>query len=117
MESGWKLASVLLMLAGMGTAYNWAVARLERSSIHRYVNTALLVIFGTGFTLAGAAIVIGLEPALLVVACFAASGLPMFLGSYIRQVKGHERDEKQYREYLKELANHDKAKAKRVLDA
>jgi len=103
MEMGWKLTAVLVILAGMGTAYNWLVSRLERSRYHRFVNTALLVVAGVGFTLAGAALVIGLTDTLLVGACFAASGLPMFLGSYIRQVQAHAHEEERVRRISAEL--------------
>ncbi len=113
MEMGWRIGAVLLMLAGFGCGYNWLVARLERSTYGKWINTALLVMIGTAVTLAGAAVLIGINDTLLVFGCFAASGLPMFGGSYIRQVQMHHQDEQRVRKISEELV-HDKAESRRV---
>ena len=104
MEMGWKIAAVLMILAGLGTAYNWAVAKLERSRYHRFVNTALLVVVGVAFTVILSSLLIGLSNAMLIGACFMASGLPMFLGSYIRQIQSHAHEEERIKRITAELA-------------
>lgn len=111
MEMGWKIGAVLTILVLFGLAYNQAVAWLERSSFRRWVNTALLVVVGVTITLVGAIALIGWANALLVLACFAASGGPMFFGSYIRQVQEHHAEEAKIKEFL-----NDESKAGRVHD-
>jgi len=83
---GWDLVAVMTGLLLFGIVYNAFVAWLERRG-HDQGYTALLVVAGTLVTLLGAAVIIGLEDALVVLACFAASGLPMIVGSIARHVQ------------------------------
>lgn len=111
MEMGWKIGAILITLLMFGLAYNHAIAWLERSNFRRWVNTALLVVVGVMITLVGAIALIGWMNALLVLGCFAASGGPMFIGSYIRQVQDQQTEERK----IKELLN-DEAQTRRIYD-
>lgn len=75
----WVVVPVLIVTA---IGYNALIAYLHRRGLEGYA--AVEVIGGTLFTLAGAAFIIGPLPALAVLVCFAASGLPMFAGSVWR---------------------------------
>lgn len=80
-------ASVILALFLFGVGYNLLVAWLEARGYDRgYM--AFIVSAGVGITLAGWYVLTrDLEGGLLLVACFAASGLPMILGSVTRYVQ------------------------------
>jgi len=60
----------------------------------------LIVALGCAVTLAGAAFIVGLEPVLWTLACFAASGTPMILGSITRHCRARA-------EQRRECLNHD----------
>ena len=79
----WGAIGVLL---GFGILYNEIVAWLQRQGYSQGY-TALLVIAGTAITLLLAVPVIGIGAALKVAGLFAASGLPMTLGSIQRYVQ------------------------------
>jgi hypothetical protein len=55
--------------------------------------TALLVVGGNLITVAAAAILIGVETAQTVIFCFAASGLPMIIGSARRYMLERKQEE------------------------
>lgn len=74
-------ASVLLGLTLGSVGYNLLVAWFQKK--HQGY-TAFFVVGGVLWTLGGAAILIGIEDALMVLVCFAFSGLPMVLGSMLR---------------------------------
>lgn len=74
---------VLILLALFGVWYDHAV--VQRMAAERIEGFAWLqVVVGVGVTVMGAAVLIGLEHALLVLACFAASGAPMIRGALLR---------------------------------
>lgn len=87
MEFGIKLAFVLIGLAVFGTIYNLVVEHLTKKTTHY---TAELVVIGTLVTLTGAALLIGIQNALIVLALFAASGAPMVIGSWLRTAHDQE---------------------------
>jgi len=78
-----RIALILSGLLLFGLAYNALVAWLERTHRDRGY-TAILVIGGSAVTLAGAGHLAGWRPILWALACFAASGTPMTLGSIWR---------------------------------
>ena len=83
-----RLIFALAMLFVFGIGYNALVAWVYRQAPdHGY--TAFLVAGGVIATLAGFALIASLEMALLILACFAASGLPVIIGSVLRQL--HQR--------------------------
>lgn len=86
MEFGWNLAAVMAGLLVFGVGYNAFVAWLEREG-HAEGYVALLVVVGTLVTLAGAAMLIGMEAVVQVGLCFVASGMPMIIGSCARHVR------------------------------
>jgi len=96
--------AVLTGLFVFGLAYNALVAWLESADRNRGY-TALLVVAGTMATLAGYATLASLEQALLVGACFTASGLPMIIGSIWRHIRYREHEEREIREIAREIAN------------
>lgn len=98
---GERFAIVAIALMAFGAAYNWLVERLEQRGWDRGY-TALLVAFGVAITLAGYAVVAGLEAALTVAGLFVASGTPMLLGSMLRHMRQREADERAARERLLE---------------
>ena len=67
-----------LVLAGL-VLFGCLYAALVRFMAHRGADgqTAWMVVGGVAITLCGATVVVGLECALIMLACFAASGLPM----------------------------------------
>ena len=78
--------AVYAALTVFGILYNALVGWLEREmSDHGY--TAFLVVGGVIVTLAGATILIGWQSAFLTGLCFAASGLPMIVGSMWRSLR------------------------------
>lgn len=98
------IALVLTGLFVFGLAYNAFVGWLESADRNRGY-TALLVVAGTIATLAGYAILASLKQALLVAACFTASGLPMIIGSIWRHMQYREHEEREIREIAREIAN------------
>jgi hypothetical protein len=86
-EVDWQVFGVILVaLFWFGVAYNaWVGDLRERKEGY----TALLVVVGVIVTLLGAAL-INWQAALIVFACFAASGLPMVLGDIQRTIKLRE---------------------------
>jgi hypothetical protein len=79
---------LLYVIAGLflfGLTYNAFVAWLERQG-HDRGYTAFLVVGGTLVTLGGLWAVTDLDTAILAIICFAASGLPMILGSVWRHM-------------------------------
>ena len=91
--TSWTWGAVLGGLMAFGLAYNGLVGWLERHGYdHGY--TALLVVGGVGVTVLASAILIGWSDALRVLACFAASGTPMVIGSVWRYATERTEEEK-----------------------
>ncbi len=82
------VVGVLSALVLFGAAYNRVVAMAERRGWMEGF-TSLAVAVGTLITLAGAA-AISWVAALIVLACFVASGLPMMAGSIWRYIEARE---------------------------
>jgi Na+/melibiose symporter-like transporter len=81
--NGWVLGAVLAALVMFGLAYNTLVEILgERKEGY----TGFFVAIGTVITLAGAFYVTQFHPAPIwvMLACFAASGIPMIVGDVLR---------------------------------
>ena len=77
---------VLLCLFFFGIGYNTLIERLIGRGHHRgYMG--FIVAIGTAVTLAGIAVICGIEAAAWATACFIASGLPMIYGSIARHTK------------------------------
>jgi hypothetical protein len=83
------LIAVVLGLALFGVGFAVLVAWLGRK---KEGFTSLLVVAGVLVTLGGAALVIGLPAALVVLVCFGASGLPMVIGDVAGYVSRRERE-------------------------
>ena len=71
---------ILLALAIFGVIYNRWVEALEKKG-HDRGYMSLIVSAGCAVTLAGTAFIVGLKPVLWALVCFAASGIPMIVGS------------------------------------
>ena len=95
-------AAVIGTLMGFGTAYNALVEDIERRGYDKGF-TAFLVVGGTLVTLGGAGFLIGWRNVAKVLACFAASGFPMVVGSVGRYVRERELDQQNGRGYAREL--------------
>ena len=82
--------AVLAGLALFGCAYNRWVERLEREGSDRgYMG--FIVAFGCAVTIAGYALITGsLALALVLLACFVASGTPMIVGSVGRHLQARK---------------------------
>jgi len=93
-DSG-QILGVLIALLLFGVYFNQFVAWLERK---RYTEgfLSLIVATGVGGTLIGLAI-LSIEAAALALACFAASGTPMIVGSIVRYVRAREAAQKRMR--------------------
>jgi hypothetical protein len=98
------LALVLLALFGLG--YNALTEYLEKSGRSRGF-VSLLVAAGSAVTILASGFLIGWIPALIVLACFGASGLPMIVGSVIRYINARSADEKAARELAREVLSNE----------
>jgi hypothetical protein len=102
MPSFWLVFGLVLVgLVLFGFAYNALTSHLERTGKARGF-VSLLVAGGTAVTIGAAGLLIGFGPALIVLACFVASGLPMMIGSMKRYVEERAKDEQAARELAKE---------------
>jgi hypothetical protein len=88
---------VVVMLHLFGWVYNELVAWMERNGYDEGY-TALLVVGGVLATLAGLAILRGLESAVYVALLFVASGTPMIIGSMARHARRRAKDEQKARD-------------------
>lgn len=75
----------------LGVVYNAVVSWMECNGYDEGY-TALLVVFGVAFTLVGIAVLCW-QCALVAFWGFAASGLPMFVGSWWRHVQARRRSQ------------------------
>jgi hypothetical protein len=107
METGWVFIVVILGLLVFGGIYNHVVAGLEEKG-HDRGYTAYLVVGGTLVTVLGAIPLIGVESAGMVLACFAASGLPMVVGSSKRHSQQREEFETRVQAIVREALNDEK---------
>lgn len=98
------LIAVLISLHLFGWAYNWLVHIIETGGHDRGI-TAALVAFGCLVTIVGSGFVIGLNSALLVLASFTASGVPMAIGAYIRYAQKAAAEEKKAKDMILENLN------------
>ena len=74
---------VLVALFGFGIGYNRLVGKLEHQG-HDRGYMGFIVALGCAVTLAGTGFIVGLGPVLWALVCFAASGIPMIVGSISR---------------------------------
>ena len=88
----WLIAVSLL---SFGVAFNQMVTWLEFQDWEEGA-TALLVVFGVGYTIFAISILIGNFDVLLW--CFAASGAPMVMGSWIRYARQRAQERKDARD-------------------
>lgn len=95
------LILVIACLLMFGMLYATLVRRLSNAKVEG--QTAYLVVVGVGATLIGAIAVVGLENALLMFACFAASGLPMVIEYVSRKHKEQKRDREQAQQTARDL--------------
>lgn len=100
-----RVALTLAMLLAAGAWYNWLVARLLAAHPDQPY-TAFLVAGGVLATLVGSAVLVGVEAALLVLMCFAASGLPMVIGSMGRALDDRRRERRAHIEGVLEQLEH-----------
>jgi hypothetical protein len=91
----------IISLFLFGVLYAAFVRHLARQSVEG--QTAYLVVVGVGVTLLGATAVIGIETALLLFACFAASGLPMVVEYILRMHLARRRDQEQAKQAARDL--------------
>lgn len=82
--------AVFLALMWFGVGYNALIGLAER---RHYLDgfTSLAVALGVLITLAGVAI-LSWQAALIALACFTASGLPMIVGSIARYIRARARE-------------------------
>jgi hypothetical protein len=106
-EFGLKFGLILAGLALFGISYNWVIGYFERKGyLEGY--TALAVVLGVLVTLGAVALVDWLA-AVLCLAAFCASGVPMLGGSIWRHMQARraeieaERQAQQRREFLERL--------------
>lgn len=86
-----RLAQVLLLLVLAGVLYDRFIVDVIEKQHPPLGVTAWEVVGGVLFTLVGFAFLAGVEAFLLALLCFAASGIPMILGSRARHVE-YERE-------------------------
>lgn len=86
-----RLAQVLLLLVLAGVLYDRFIVDVIEKQHPPLGVTAWEVVGGVLFTLVGFAFLAGVEAFLLALLCFAASGIPMILGSRARHL-GLERE-------------------------
>ena len=86
---------IAVSLFSFGVAFNQMVTWLEFQDWEEGA-TALLVVFGVGYTIFAISILIGNFDVLLW--CFAASGAPMVMGSWIRYARQRAQERKDARD-------------------
>jgi hypothetical protein len=99
------LPPVLALLLGFGLFYDRIVARLKRTG-HANGYDAVLAVAGTAATLAASLLLNGTAPTLRTLACFAASGTPLALGSMWRYAQKRARAEARARGLLSNRLEH-----------
>jgi len=92
---------IVVLLLAFGIGYDRFIGLLERRGYDRGY-TALFVVVGDGVVLLALGILVGWVVALMAFGLFAAAGLPMAVGSWLRHVKAREHDEEQADEVLLE---------------
>ena len=83
-------AIVFVALFGFGIGYNRLVGKLEHQG-HDRGYMGFIVALGCTVTLLGAGVIVGWEPVAWIMMCFAASGIPMIVGSVRRHVRARAR--------------------------
>ena len=92
MEVDMLTVALLAVELSFGVAFNWFTALSERRGwTEGYVS--LYVVAGVAVTLAVILPVLGWRNAVLVAGAFAASGLPMAVGSIVRHIEARKREE------------------------
>ncbi len=91
-----------------GISFNYFVGALEEK---KDGILAQLVVAGVGVTLIGVAI-ISWKAAVLVLACFAASGIPMIVGENIRSIMLREKSKR----IMRQIAEADAEKINAIAD-
>lgn len=81
------IAPVLVLLALAGVLYDRFIVDIIETQHPPLGVTAWEVVGGVLFTLVGFAFLAGVEAFLLALLCFAASGIPMILGSRVRHME------------------------------
>ena len=84
-------------LTVFGIGYDQFVTYLHRAGREKGA-TALLVVLGTGVTLAGAGVLVGWDITLRIVELFGYSGTPMIVGAWVRYTDERIRDETEARQ-------------------
>jgi hypothetical protein len=84
--------AVLAVLLIFGIGYAWLTNVMARKGIDD--QTVWMVIGGVLVTVLGASLVIGLVPTVLILGCFAASGLPMVV-EFVSRVESAKQADKQ----------------------
>jgi hypothetical protein len=99
-----EYAAVLVGLHAVSWGYNAMVAWFSRNG-YSDGYTAIQVVVGVLYTLAGLALVMRVEDVLLVCGGFIASGIPMIIGDLARYVKMRRREEDLLHRAAKDLVN------------
>ncbi len=94
-----RIGIVYGALLVLGSVYNLVVSWMEREGYDEGY-TAALVVFGVTFTLIGVAVLCW-RCAIVAFGAFAASGLPMFVGSWWRHVQARKRSQDLARQGLR----------------
>ena len=98
--------ALLAVELSFGVAFNWFTALSERRGWTEGY-TSLYVVAGVAVTVAVMGPVIGWGNVALLVGGFAASGLPMSVGSIIRNIEARRREERAIIEALREARDGD----------
>lgn len=94
----WRMIAVLLALAAFGYLYNRWVAGLERQG-HDQGYMAFIVAFGCAVVVGGWTLMtLDLAGAALILAAFAAAGVPMIAGSVQRHLRARSEEARALRE-------------------
>jgi hypothetical protein len=102
MEFGTKLVVTLLGLHLLSWGYNALIGWLERQGYHEGF-VSLFVVGGVAYTVAIATWIIGIDIALILLAAFTASGLPMVVGSIARHIAQRKREEECLRDHARRM--------------
>lgn len=93
METNRKAIVIIVTLLGFGAIYNQLVAWMDRRGYDRGM-TSLQVVGGTLVTVLAFTPLFGWRVVSTILAGFAASGLPMIVGSLARYVAERDREER-----------------------
>jgi hypothetical protein len=106
-----QIGLVMAVLILMSIGYDWLVDQAMGRKMEMYVAYSVVggcayTLIGAGFAMGWSSALYGWQAALITLACFTASGLPMVIGSMRRYAEAQKKDNEQATQVAKEVLEH-----------